>query len=533
MLTRRFLVCVLYLFVLSALPLAAQDQEAFVLSAEDFGAMASPGGVQAWRINARFDVLQAEPQRLALSLGARESRAAELIEFERRASDNYTWRGRMLEGEGSVTLTVRGKAMAGVIEADNAVYEIVPGGDGVSNLVLLDSDRFPECATTREEDGVLSDPEIAEESAPVRSAVAGTQDSGARIDVMVLYTAAARQGAGGTANIQATIQAAIDAGNTAYANSQIVQRLRLVHMSEVTYAESGSFGAHLSWLSSNSAVAALRNTYRADVVDLMVNDTEYCGLASLMVNVSPSFASSAFSVTSRTCAVGNFSLVHELGHNMGAHHDPANGGTAAYPYSYGHFVNGSFRTVMAYNSECTQGCTRVSRFSNPNVNYLGAPTGVANTRDNHRVLNNTASVVANFRPETGALEESGFFTLTPCRILDTRSSSAFVAGDTNLIDVTNACGIPANATAVALNVTTIGATGSGEMLLYPYGVSKPLASTISFAATDARANNTILGLPADGSGILAADTSIDGGGSTHVIVDVFGYFRTFTPDEGL
>ncbi len=527
--TRTSLVCVACLFFMSSLPLAAQAPEAFTLSSEDTGPALSPGGLQSWRMDARFEVLERAPQRLALPLGAGVIRAAELTEFERRAPDNYTWRGRLADGEGSVTLTVRGPALAGFIEADNAVYEVVPRDRGVSSLVLLDSDRFPECGTT-EEHAPKPSSATAETAAPDRSTAAGTPDTGARIDVMVVYTAAARQGAGGTANMEATVQAAVDAANTAYGNSQIVQRLRLVHTSEVPYVEAGGFSAHLNWLSSNAAVAALRDTHRADVVDLMVQDTQFCGLASLMINVSPSFASSAFSVTARTCAVGNFSFAHELGHNMAAHHDPANGGTGAYPYAYGHFVNGSYRTVMAYSSECPSGCTRVSQFSNPDVTFLGAPTGIANARDNHRTLNNTASVVANFRQEATAAAPSDFYSLNPCRIVDTRTSSALLSGALRELDVAGVCGIPMDATAVALNVTVIGATGTGNLSLYPADQSQPAASTINFTAVLTRANNAILALPADGSGQLAVMPFVGGGGTAHVVLDVSGYFAVPAAD---
>ncbi len=311
---------------------------------------------------------------------------------------------------------------------------------------------------------------------------------------------------------------------------QIVQRLRLVHMAEVPYVEAGGFSAHLNWLSSDAAVAALRDTYRADVVDLMVQDTQFCGIASLMVNVSPSFASSAFSVTARSCAVGNFSFAHELGHNMSAHHDPANGGSAAYPYAYGHFVNGSYRTVMAYSSECSSGCTRVSQFSNPDVSFLGAPTGIANARDNHRALNNTADVVANFRQEATAPVASDLYTVNPCRIVDTRIDLPLLSGVVRELDVAGVCGIPMDATAVVLNVTVIGATGSGNLSLYPADQPQPATSTLNFAALLTRANNAILALPADGSGQLAVMPSVSGGGIAHVVLDVAGYFAVPAAD---
>jgi hypothetical protein len=85
---------------------------------------------------------------------------------------------------------------------------------------------------------------------------------------------------------------------------------------------------------------------------------------------------------------------------MGFEHDPANGispASASYPYAFGHFVDGTFRTVMSYSNQCTSYCARVPHFSNPAVTEQGLPTGIADARDNHRAGDLTAPIVANFR----------------------------------------------------------------------------------------------------------------------------------------
>lgn len=505
------------------LPLSGQEPEAFQWIGSESGPAPSFAAAGSWQVAARFDVLRTAPPRLALPFAWGEARAAVLTAFERRSVEDYTWRGRLEEGEGSVTLTVHGASLAGFIEEGNTVYEIVPRERGISSLVLLDPDDFPECGTGNEQ-------AVEPDSGAEEAAVPAAPDTAARIDVMVLYTAKTRAAAGGTANIQATAQAAIDAANTAYANSQISQRVRLVYTGEVTYDETtGDYYAHLSWLTADPAVAALRQTYHADLVDLMVEDAQYCGLSWLMTSVGPSFAGSAFSVVTRSCAVGNFSLAHELGHNMGAHHDPANGGTAAYPYAYGHFVSGAFRTVMSYSSQCTASCPRVSRFSNPDISYLGYPTGIAEARDNHRTLNATAAVVANFRQDLGA---SDFYTLSPCRVADTRGiSSPLLSGTVRVFNVAGVCGIPADARAVALNVTVVGATGSGDLSLHPSDQVKPQAAAIAFMAGVVRANNVTLPLPDSGAGTLTAEAVVNGGGTVHLAIDVFGYFAAPAADE--
>jgi hypothetical protein len=85
---------------------------------------------------------------------------------------------------------------------------------------------------------------------------------------------------------------------------------------------------------------------------------------------------------------------------MGMEHDPASAGIApsgaSYPWSFGHYVNGGFRTIMSYNV-CTISCPRVLHFSNPDVLYNGVATGIQDQRDNAHTGDLTAPIVANFR----------------------------------------------------------------------------------------------------------------------------------------
>jgi hypothetical protein len=121
---------------------------------------------------------------------------------------------------------------------------------------------------------------------------------------------------------------------------------------------------------------------------------------------------------------------------------------------------------------------------------------------------------------------SSFFTLTPCRVLDTRGAAgpfggpALAAFGQRVVTLTGACGIPAGATAVALNVTVTQTLGAGSLRLFPGDSAPTSATTISFRQGATRANNAQVKLAADGSiGISNA------GGAVHVILDVFGYYR--------
>jgi hypothetical protein len=230
------------------------------------------------------------------------------------------------------------------------------------------------------------------------------------LDVMLLYTPQARDAAGGVANIEATAQAAVDNMNTAFSNSNVAAQLNLVLTALANHDDAGNLSTDLTWVSGDATVAALRAQVGADLVGLLVEDgAGFCGLGYVMRDVGAAFAPNAFQVTARTCAVGNLSYAHEHGHNLGLEHDPANGpasGDASYPWSFGHFVNGSFRTVMSYSIPCAQGCTRVAHFSNPAINYNAQPTGITDQRDNARTLREgdsgvgTTAVAAAFLAST-------------------------------------------------------------------------------------------------------------------------------------
>ena len=81
-------------------------------------------------------------------------------------------------------------------------------------------------------------------------------DDGLTFDVMVVYTPAARAGAGGTTAMNALINLAVAETNTAYLRSGVFPRLRLVHTEEVAYTESGNFSTDLNRLTEIAPMAS-------------------------------------------------------------------------------------------------------------------------------------------------------------------------------------------------------------------------------------------------------------------------------------
>jgi len=308
--------------------------------------------------------------------------------LEVRRTDDFTWRGKITRDKfkGDVILTFKAGLVAGLIYAPEAVYEIIPKGSE-QILVEINQQLFPECAG-----------DIQGEKSQTNSSKSAnvSADSGDRIDVLILYTTAVKNSLGGETQVQTFAQQAIDATNTAYINSKIRQRVRLVQAQETAILETGSLGTELSALRTNAEAAALRNTYNADLVAMLSNSTDNCGIGYLMGGANGN-SNNGYTVTSRGCAVGNLSFAHELGHNMGSQHNPENGSNATFPFSYGHYVNSSFRTVMSYVDPCTSGCARRPYFSNPAILFNGFPTGIENQRDNARSINSTADAIANYR----------------------------------------------------------------------------------------------------------------------------------------
>ncbi len=340
--------------------------------------------------------------------------------------NGVVWVGHISDSPAStVTLVTEGNVMAGSIVMPGATYSIRSTQNDVHTIYEINQAAFPPEAK----------PLVAgDASPPVAPSGAAPADSGGTIDVMVVYTSAARAIQGSTAAMTALINLGISETNTSYQNSGITQRLRLVHSVEVAYVESGSFYTDLDNLTNGSGalanVPAYRNTYGADLVSMFVgySSPSLCGLGWMPYTVSSSNAIYGFTVVDQSCVSPNYSFGHELGHNMHASHDwygDAGGGATppTTPYTYMHgYINTTahWRTMMAYNDLCAAlgfNCTRLLYWSNPGITYSGAAMGVpagTNTTcmrnvsnppcdaDNHLVLNNTAYTIANYRQSVAA-----------------------------------------------------------------------------------------------------------------------------------
>jgi hypothetical protein len=341
-----------------------------------------------------WQVARGDAERLDFLLPDGSEARAERVAIEPRGKDDWTWIGTVDgDPDQQVVLSRVGEHAAAYLSLATGIYELTPTAAGPM-LLKLDTDRFPSCG------GALVPPPgaVADDAGSVAGQELPGKTTGHLMDVLVVFSPGSLAQLGGQSQAIAFAQSAVDSSNQAFANSLMKARFRLIGVRFTSRADSGSSSTDLSWLRADPEVAAWRNETGADMVGMIAEFSNSCGQGYLMGSPpGAGFAPNAFQVTARTCAIGNLSYAHEHGHNMGFQHNPENGSGPAYPYAFGHWVNGNFRTVMSYSNPCTSGCTRRPHFSNPNVSFNGAPTGIADQRDNARAGTNTAPIVAAFR----------------------------------------------------------------------------------------------------------------------------------------
>lgn len=121
----------------------------------------------------------------------------------------------------------------------------------------------------------------------------------------------------------------------------------------------------------------------------------------------------------------------------------------------------------------------------------------------------------------------GFTAVTPVRVADTRRGTGGVgtapvgpaSGFT--LDLTGVAGspVPARATAVVLNVTAVAPTAPTHITVWPADKARPTASNVNVAKGETVPNLVIATVDAEGRASV-----FNNAGSTHVLVDVFGWF---------
>ena len=116
---------------------------------------------------------------------------------------------------------------------------------------------------------------------------------------------------------------------------------------------------------------------------------------------------------------------------------------------------------------------------------------------------------------------SGFHAIVPERVMDTRTTAPVGAGCTAVLDLASTTAVPADAEAVALNVTAVDAPGRGLVTVYPCGSPRPSASNLNPRPFQPTANSAVVQVDATRRVCMYTYTSLD------LVVDVTGWFGRF------
>jgi hypothetical protein len=161
-----------------------------------------------------------------------------------------------------------------------------------------------------------------------------------------------------------------------------------------------------------------------------------------------------------------------------------------------------------------------------------------NYAGNTNVIYDVVGYYEDVAPGYDQTQAGRYDTVTPTRILDTRSSSGTKSTGTNgtigglgtlttnqtaAFKINGKGGVPtSDVRAVTMNVTVVNPSAPGFLTIWPVGLDRPGASSINFAAGQTLSNQ--ITVPVDEAGNVQIYNSA---GNTNVIFDVLGYYADY------
>jgi hypothetical protein len=315
----------------------------------------------------------------------------------------------------SATLVRRGDRVAGTVQVNGDMYEIQSPQAGETIVTKIDTNQLPK------DDGPdYREAPAGTEAQPERTA--GALSSHSTISVMFAISEEARAKIGDSVAQQLFVDTGLANINQANVNSHVDITFEDAGIMEVTdYPERATFDDMLDDLTDvthvqlGKPVAAFRSAHHADLGVMVVENSTLCGLA--WRTRSPS-AKYGLSVVAQHCFLGSYTVGHEMGHNFGASHDLQQyGGTPKNSPEWGHGIQHPagptpWRDIMAYECKPIK-CPKILAWSNPDITYLGDPTGSVDYENVARVLNDNRVTIANFYVPPGITNPKAVVTATP------------------------------------------------------------------------------------------------------------------------
>ncbi len=387
-----------------------------------------------------LELLRGDPSWLEVPTPEGETLSAERSVFEDRGNGDLMWSGGQPgAGYDTVVLTVEGGRLVGRFgAAGGGVYQIHADSAGRGGMAAIVGD-LPEGWCGAEE----GDPAAAHEhdhsetfaagpaaggdrpaprrDSPQRVSSPGSAD---RLDILVRYTATAAENWAWLGGAEAAIRHAGDYLKMVFRNSRIGVEPHIVHIAEAP-ARLDRIGRDLgrhefhgwrrgSMLSLHDGREGdwrrLRREHRSDLLYLFAGENPYlhggsCGQYSLLRSGQDPAAAGGGGWSSNHPFCQDYAAVfaHEIGHGLGAHHDPPHvpgfldpdpAGEYAKlfrPHAMAHVnydVMPSLGTAVSYEGQIEP------FYSSSSVRPWGAVIGVPGGQDNASTLRETAPLVA-------------------------------------------------------------------------------------------------------------------------------------------
>ena len=375
------------------------------------GALLDPGFLvklnknllKAMKAGMEFNVILSNNQEVSLK-----------IEKIKKRPHGTVWKCRVIPvyGTGEALFFIKNNTISGRVLLNGVQYTLTSTGfDNVYKVENSKNKKHP----IQQKDFLIPSTNSSEPEQELLMDYAVPNGSGnTTIDILMLYTHGMAVKHPGDA-LDTYLNMLVELTNQAYEDSNINLTLNIVAKKEINYPDDTDLNQALTDLRLGlgvfSNVSALRDQVGADLVTLVrvfsYDKDKYCGLGYLLQNMNSASQGYAYSVIQTGQAANgwycnDYTLAHELGHNMGCEHDQENAqGSGIFPYSYGYGISGSFGTIMSYISP------EIGYFSNPNISYNGHVLGIPDQADNARTIRQTKDFVASYRPHVGGGDQGG------------------------------------------------------------------------------------------------------------------------------
>ncbi len=346
-----------------------------------------------------------------------------VTDTDHKAPERRILMGQIDNQAGSLgILAAAGSAITGTMTAPNrGRFQFEYLGDDRYRLNEIDTSTLPLCATGRVGAPIGTHPlrEMARRSktettpqprrrqAPRRM----LGQDGPVLDIMMVYSHDALEGAGGPDGIQSVADYAEAEANQIFANSELNLRVNFVHHEVLDHTETGNLPTDVS-LANNSVgklnLRALRKRHGADLILLLVETdlVGWSGFSPILKQEGGQRQSATAGVRRRWLTAGFYLFTHEICHSLGCQHDSRSATNTAgnllpglFPHSLAHRFksdNVTYVTTMGYSPGIT-----LPYLSNPDVTYENVPTGEAEQSDNVATIQFSAPIVAQYEaPES-------------------------------------------------------------------------------------------------------------------------------------